>query len=81
METQTWFAAPPVGAPQRIAPRSCRLNHGRQREPFANADAWRRHPLLTGTWKHVAPGFFIGLAGITAYIAYDKASSKKTAKH
>ena len=49
--------------------------------PFANADAWRRHPLLTGTWKHVAPGFFIGLAGITAYIAYDMASSKKTAKH
>lgn len=49
--------------------------------PFVNADAWRRHPLLTGTWKHVAPGFFIGLAGITAYIAYDKASSKKTAKH
>ena len=49
--------------------------------PFVNADAWRRHPLLTGTWKHVAPGFFIGLAGITAYIAYDKATSKKTAKH
>ena len=81
METQSWFAAPRL-ARHNASPRDpavCTM--AGSENPFANADAWRRHPLLTGTWKHVAPGFFIGLAGITAYIAYDKASSKKTAKH
>ena len=49
--------------------------------PFVNADAWRKHPLLTGTWRHMAPGFFIGLAAFGAFYAYDKATAKKTAKH
>lgn len=49
--------------------------------PFVNADAWRKHPLLTGTWRHVAPGFFIGLAAFGAFYTYDKATAKKTAKH
>ena len=49
--------------------------------PFKNTDAWRRHPLLNNTWKHGAPGFFIGLAAFSAFYAYDKATSRKTAKH
>ena len=49
--------------------------------PFKNTDAWRRHPLLNNTWKHGAPGFFIGLAAFSAFHAYDKATSRKTAKH
>ena len=81
LEMETRGLPPPVGAPQRIARDPAVCTMAGSENPFANADAWRRHPLLTGTWKHVAPGFFIGLAGITAYIAYDKASSKKTAKH
>ena len=49
--------------------------------PFVNADAWRKHPLLNGTWKHIAPGFFIGLTAFGVFYAYDKATSKKTSKH
>ncbi len=49
--------------------------------PFKNADAWRKHPLLNGTWKHIAPGFFIGLTAFGVFYAYDKATTKKTAKH
>lgn len=49
--------------------------------PFKNSDAWRRHPMLNNTWKHGAPGFFIGLAAFSAFYAYDKATSSKTAKH
>ncbi len=49
--------------------------------PFKNTDAWRRHPLLNNTWKHGAPGFFIGLAAFSVFYAYDKATSRKTAKH
>ena len=49
--------------------------------PFVNADAWRRHPLLNNTWRHIAPGFFIGLTAFGVFYAYDKATSKKPAKH
>lgn len=49
--------------------------------PFANADAWRKHPLLTGTWRAAAPGFFLGLAAFGCYYAFDKATAKKQAKH
>ena len=49
--------------------------------PFVNADAWRKHPLLNGTWRHIAPGFFIGLTAFGAFYAYDKATQKKAAKH
>ena len=49
--------------------------------PFVNADAWRKHPLLNGTWRHVAPGFFIGLSAFGAFYAYEKATEKKAAKH
>ena len=49
--------------------------------PFKNADAWRKHPLLNGTWKHIAPGFFIGLTAFGVFYAYDKATTRKTAKH
>ena len=49
--------------------------------PFVNADAWRKHPLLNGTWRHIAPGFFIGLTAFGAFYAYDKATHKKAAKH
>ena len=49
--------------------------------PFANADAWRKHPLLTGTLRAAAPGFFLGLAAFGCYYAFDKATAKKQAKH
>ncbi len=49
--------------------------------PFVNADAWRKHPLLNGTWRHIAPGFFIGLTAFGAFYAYEKATEKKAAKH
>jgi|TARA_B110000977_G_scaffold197816_1_gene281278 hypothetical protein len=49
--------------------------------PFVNADAWRKHPLLNNTWRHIAPGFFIGLTAFGVFYAYDKATAKKTAKH
>lgn len=49
--------------------------------PFVKADAWRKHPLLTGTWRHAAPGFFIGLAAFGVFVAFDKATAKKAAKH
>eukprot|EP00227_Mantoniella_beaufortii_P011226 CAMPEP_0197590524 /NCGR_PEP_ID=MMETSP1326-20131121/11459_1 /TAXON_ID=1155430 /ORGANISM="Genus nov. species nov., Strain RCC2288" /LENGTH=56 /DNA_ID=CAMNT_0043155619 /DNA_START=42 /DNA_END=212 /DNA_ORIENTATION=- len=48
--------------------------------PFVNNDAWRKHPLLNGTWRHIAPGFFIGLAAFGVFYAYDKATSPKDAK-
>ena len=45
--------------------------------PFAKADMWRKHPLLNGTWRHIAPGFFLGLGAFAVYYAVDKASGTK----
>jgi|AntAceMinimDraft_5_1070358.scaffolds.fasta_scaffold56479_1 hypothetical protein len=49
--------------------------------PFVNNDRWRKHPLLTGTWKHTFPGFFIGVAAFGVFYAYEKTIAKKTEKH
>lgn len=42
------------------------------KNPFAKADRWRKHPLLTNTYKHMFPGFFLGAAMFGAYYLSEK---------
>ena len=45
--------------------------------PFAKADRWRKHPLLTQTYKHMFPGFFLGAAMFGIYYASEKVKGRK----
>ena len=45
--------------------------------PFAKADRWRKHPLLTNTYKHMFPGFFLGAAMFGAYYLSEKVKGGK----
>ena len=40
--------------------------------PWAKAEAWRAHPLLSNTWRHSMPGLGLGLVAFGAYAAYDQ---------
>jgi NADH dehydrogenase (ubiquinone) 1 beta subcomplex subunit 3 len=47
---------------------------------WQRAEAWRHHPLLTGTWRHSMPGLGIGLVAFAAYVAYDQTVGKSKDK-
>ena len=49
--------------------------------PFAKADRWRKHPLLTQTYKHMFPGFFLGAAMFGIYYASEKVKGRKKTGH
>ena len=48
---------------------------------YKKLDAWRTHPMLTGTMRASAPGLAGGAALFLLYVAFDKATgaSKKAA--
>ena len=50
------------------------------KNPFAKADRWRKHPLLTNTYKHMFPGFFLGAAMFGAYYLSEKVKKANVGK-
>ncbi len=50
------------------------------KNPFAKADRWRKHPLLTNTYKHMFPGFFLGAAMFGAYYLSEKVKKGNVGK-
>ncbi len=50
------------------------------KNPFAKADRWRKHPLLTNTYKHMFPGFFLGAAMFGMYYLSEKVKKGNVGK-
>jgi NADH dehydrogenase (ubiquinone) 1 beta subcomplex subunit 3 len=55
------------------------------RDAWAKRDAWRKHPVFarSAMVRSMFPGFGIGLAAFTAYVAYDTlfSTTKKDDHH
>ena len=57
---------------QRAQRKNREMETNATKNPFAKADRWRKHPLLTNTYKHMFPGFFLGAAMFGAYYLSEK---------
>lgn len=48
---------------------------------WKKAEAWRKHPLLTGGTRVMFPGLGIGFGAFVVYVAYDKLTGSSSHGH